>query len=185
MNRCLKKMNEAQKSGAGAGKTPTCKLFQQLLFIKDTLQNREATSSNISLFNSQEAIASDLCTTYSQDAGATASNLFIPHNQEFQPLSPPSTPTIFTDRSKKTSTPTPPPTAKSLKRKSSTSSDIDMLLAKALSESSQRQETTKESSDWLFCKNLVEILEKLPPKKNRLARLDIQKTLLSYEFDED
>ena len=48
MMRCLKKINEGQKSGAGASKMPTCKLFDQLLFLRDFVSNRE-TTSNITL----------------------------------------------------------------------------------------------------------------------------------------
>ena len=48
MMRCMKKISEGQKSGAGASKMPTCKLFEQLLFLRDLVSNRE-TNSNIIL----------------------------------------------------------------------------------------------------------------------------------------
>ena len=48
MMRCLKKISEGQKSGAGASKVPTCKFFDQLLFLRDFVSNRE-TNSNITL----------------------------------------------------------------------------------------------------------------------------------------
>ena len=48
MIRCLEKINEGQKSGAGASKTPTCKLFDQLLFLPDFVSYR-VTDSNIFL----------------------------------------------------------------------------------------------------------------------------------------
>ena len=63
--------------------------------------------------------------------------------------------------------------------------NIDLLLAEALSKSGGSKEKSEEEddSDWHFCKSLVSILKKLPPKKNRLARLEIQQVLFRYEFD--
>ena len=171
MNRCLKKINDNQKSGAAASKAPTCKLFQQLLFLKDTLQHRDATVSNFNIASQDVSLNSLLAT-----ADDTASII-----QEFEPLSPPAMPMVNLN----TSLPTPPVTKTSVKRKSS--SDVDMLLMKALSDSTPKHETTttSESSDMLFCRSIVEILERLPPRKNRLARMEIQRVLLNYEFDED
>ena len=67
--------------------------------------------------------------------------------------------------------------------------NIDLLLVNALSKSENSETAAQsskdeESSNMLFCKSLVPILESLPPKKNRLARLEIQKLLISLEFDD-
>ena len=48
MMRCLKKISDGQKSGAGATKIPTCKFFKQLVFLRDFVSNRE-TESNINV----------------------------------------------------------------------------------------------------------------------------------------
>ena len=66
--------------------------------------------------------------------------------------------------------------------------NIDLLLVNALSkcdntETSVRASNDEENSNLLFCKSLVPIWESLPPKKNRLARLEIQKLLIDFVFD--
>ena len=62
---------------------------------------------------------------------------------------------------------------------------IDLLLVNALSKSEEPTTTSPsgvKSSDHLFCESIVEILDKLPAKKNRMARIEI---LMKYEFDDD
>lgn len=61
---------------------------------------------------------------------------------------------------------------------------IDLLLVDALrkSDDSQDKNSTK-SSNQLFCDSIVELLDKLPAQKNRMARVEIQQLLLKYEFD--
>ena len=180
MNRCLKKINKNQKSGAGASKAPTCKLFHQLLFLRDTLQHRDAVVSNFTIA-SQDASTNSLISTITDDTANSFFQSTSSIQQDFELLSPPPTPMV-TDNSKSS----PPVTTKSVKRKSS-ASEVDTLLMKALSDSAPKSEmnVTSESSDTLFCKSLIEILEKLPPRKNRLARMDIRRVLLEYEFDEN
>ena len=66
--------------------------------------------------------------------------------------------------------------------------NIDSLLVKTVARYDEvvrkENESNEENSDWLFLKRLVPILQKLPPKKNRLARMDIQKIVMTYEFDD-
>ena len=47
MMKCLKKMEIANRSGSAAHRTPTCKHFDMLFFLKDSISNR-STESNIS-----------------------------------------------------------------------------------------------------------------------------------------
>ena len=48
MSKCLKRREVMSKSGAGASRLPTCRLFEQLMFLKDVLLNRP-TKSNVDL----------------------------------------------------------------------------------------------------------------------------------------
>lgn len=48
MMKCIKKMDLATRSGAAYQKTPTCKHYESILFIRDNVANR-ATESNINL----------------------------------------------------------------------------------------------------------------------------------------
>jgi hypothetical protein len=62
------------------------------------------------------------------------------------------------------------------------------LLVNALSKSEDQTKENSESSkssNQLFCDSIVEILDKLPPKKNRMSRVEIQQVLMKYEFDID
>ena len=65
------------------------------------------------------------------------------------------------------------------------SDKIDILLFNAQTQSEEIPSKSKEQkrrSDWLLCQCIVGIFEKLSPKKNRMAKIDIQKILLDYEF---
>eukprot|EP00096_Caligus_rogercresseyi_P012900 TRINITY_DN5565_c0_g1_i3.p1 TRINITY_DN5565_c0_g1~~TRINITY_DN5565_c0_g1_i3.p1 ORF type:complete len:186 (-),score=49.72 TRINITY_DN5565_c0_g1_i3:522-1079(-) len=41
----------------------------------------------------------------------------------------------------------------------------------------------QRSSNWYFCQSLVESLDALPPKKNRMAKIKIQELLMNLEFE--
>ena len=47
------------------------------------------------------------------------------------------------------------------------------------------QSAKKRDADEGFANSIVPILKKLPAKKNRLARIEIQQVLLKYEFDDN
>lgn len=64
-------------------------------------------------------------------------------------------------------------------------SKLDMMLVDALSKTSETQHEGKKSSDELFCLSIVETLQKLPPKKNRQAKIRIQEILLDLEFSDE
>ena len=53
------------------------------------------------------------------------------------------------------------------------------------SEDQQKENSELRSSNQLFCDSIVEILDKLPSKKNRMARVEIQQVLMKYEFEDD
>lgn len=204
MMKCLKKINEIQRSGAAASKTPTCKFFHQLLFLKDIVSNRE-TNSNVPItVESQYAIETEVSLTESS-ISTTAQQSTIGSLRE---TSISTTPTTKTSESHSpietsittTARPTAKPTTPSNKRKDDETSNqiygrkykkmdrqekIDLLLVDALrkSDDSQDKNSTK-SSNQLFCESIVELLDKLPAQKNRMARVEIQQLLLKYEFED-
>ena len=173
--RCLNKIKDGQNSGGGALKMPTCKLFDQLLFLKDFVSNRE-TNSHISI---------------TSDSGSNDSITVIDDSAHLTP--PSTTPDITTpkvgpkkrkaetDGLEEISSHQP---SRRLNKKSERQDKIDLLLVNALSKSDESMAYSEsKSSNHLFCDSIVEILDKLPSKKNRMARVEIQQVLLKYEFD--
>ena len=51
MAKCLKRIEQNNKSGKKANKTPHCKCFEQLLFLKDVISSSPDAVSNTSLAN--------------------------------------------------------------------------------------------------------------------------------------
>ena len=171
--RCLKKISIESKSGSGAAKSPTCQFYEQLLFLKDSISNSKSTSSNFTL-----SMPVDLTNSVENFDGLLQAN-----DQSLEVES--------TCQKHKSCSPVDMPSTK--KQRTQQKADerrdnIDLLLVNALSkcdntETSVRVSNDEENSNLLFCKSLVPILESLPPKKNRLARLEIQKLLIDFEFD--
>ena len=151
LSKCLKKRDLMTRSGASAGKLPKCKLFDQLLFVRDTVSNRQSVS-NVSI------------------EGSTISNLDV--------FTPPASPYDST-APKSSNTP--------LNRiKKRPLDECDALIIDALkNESSTSEKKSVLDPDVSFTDSIVPILRNLPPKKNRLAKIEIQKLLLNYEFDEE
>ena len=161
MTKCLKKLELNSRSGAGASKEARCKKFESLLFMKDTVANR-ATESNISeRLPSPSTIASSSASLQSTQAQASDDTVQKRKNID----------TRDTRKSKKIND-----------RKES----IDYLLIEALNKTKDEvpAEEKEDDKDLLFVKSIVPILKILPPKKNRLAKIEIQQLLLRYEFDE-
>ena len=137
------------RSGAGASKLPRCKLFNELQFLKDGVSNRN-TDSNVCF---DETIFSN----------SEASFL--------GPLTSPNEVREDSERSYK---------IKSSKKKTSTPAskpmrDIEDRLVTALENKPQQKE--EYDADVMFVKSLVPILKKLPDKKNRMAKIELQQVL--------
>lgn len=65
---------------------------------------------------------------------------------------------------------------------------IDLMLIDALSKESNTRTSNNDDNidaDMLFFKSMAPLLRKLPPKKNRLLKIDMQKLCLEYEFDDE
>lgn len=180
MMRCLKKMSIESKSGSGAAKLPTCQFYEQLLFLKDSISNNKSTSSNLTLSTPGAFGSVDLINSGENCDGLLETNDPSPENessfQKHKSCSPLDTPS--TKKKQRTQ-------QKADERRD----NIDLLLVNALSkcdnyETAVHPSSNEENSNLFFCKSLVPILENLPPKKNRLARLEIQKLLIDFEFND-
>ena len=181
MMRCLKKINEVQKSGASASKMPTCKLFDQLLFLRDFVSNRE-TNSNITL--PCETSINDLVQEGNPNHNIQQS---IEASTPKEKISKPDEISTKRKLDLQGDTSKNKPYGR-INKKANRQDKIDLLLVNALSkcedQTTENSESTK-SSNQLFCDSIVEILDKLAPKKNRMARVEIQQVLMKYEFDND
>ena len=157
MVRCLKKLDHSLQPGSGYLKTPMCRMFNQLLFLKETIS---CSTSSANLSDTEETPTTPISSSTYQDACSSGSRKRTRSNDDHQSYSV-------------------------LNKRVDQQEKIDVVLTNTLPLSNGYSQVDKESSDWLFCKSLVEILEKMPPKQNRMARVEIQQVLLKYEFLED
>ena len=181
--KCLKKLDNLSKSGAGASKTPTCQCFEQLHFLKDSVSNRP-TTSNVSL-------PLDTTVEYQADNTTSERENDLPGDNSPPPSPPVTTSKTFSDKRKLPVQHESMPKRKKAqeeKKLSERRDSIDLLLVNALAQCDNTQGpvrvTESEDSDWLFLRSLVPILQNLSPRQNRLARMDIQRILMDYEFND-
>ena len=164
-SKCFKKRERMTRSGAPAATLPKYRLFDQLLFIRDTVANRP-TVSNINL--------------QSEDG----ENLFTSPQS---PLCPPAgaCSSFNSDKPQKPQLPLKRRlnSADSVDKKHESIDPVDKALLKVLDNTPKIQGL--EDPDVAFAHSIVPILRALPPKKNRMAKVDIQKLLIGYEFDSE
>eukprot|EP00112_Aurelia_sp_Birch-Aquarium-sp1_P015098 Seg3315.2 transcript_id=Seg3315.2/GoldUCD/mRNA.D3Y31 product="hypothetical protein" protein_id=Seg3315.2/GoldUCD/D3Y31 len=60
----------------------------------------------------------------------------------------------------------------------------DAMLIEALKNDGEQKDKKVFDPDVSFAESIVPILQKLPDKKNRKAKIEIQQILMKYEFDE-
>ena len=163
MMRCLKKISEGQKSGAGASKVPTCKFFNQLLFLRDFVSNRE-TNSNITLPIESEVDDIISCEKSPEQHQVCSDTARLKEKTPTREKSSAKRKLALTDENK--------PFGR-LNKRADRQEKIDLLLVNPLSKSEDQQKENSElrSSNQLFCDSIVEILDKLPSKKNRWQEL--------------
>ena len=156
LKNCMKNREKMTRSGAEASTLPTCKLFTQLLFIKDTVLNHP-TATNISINDLQQDNV----------------DLFTP------PPSPSSSTCVssFQDTTKRGCT-----IQESRKRSKTSLETVDKMLLDAFRDEGKKEKTL--ATDVSFAESIVPLLRALPPRKNRLAKIEIQQVLMKYEFDE-
>ena len=158
------------RSGAAACSLPKCKYFDQLMFIRDKVANKE-TSSNLQL--------------PSPNVVETPITQAIVNGQ-----TPIVTPTSINDH-----TPTGlkrkedlyyVSTCDKTRRKNEIANNVDLMLLKTVKDIDQNNSAeSPENTDTHFCMSLVEQMNKLPKKKNRIARMEFQKILFNLEFSDE
>ena len=163
-SKCQKRRERMQRSGAEAQNLPKCKLFAQLMFIRDTIANRP-TVSNID--DPASPCESSLLSSNAIHATITTDKT---------PEQLLSLPTTSQKRSSDRS-------ASRVPMKKAMIDPGDQYIIEAL-----KTETEKEKvidPDQSFVESIVPILKNLPPKKNRLAKVEIMQLLMKYEFADE
>ena len=194
------------RSGAGNRSLPTCRYFQNLLFLKDKISSKE-TESNLSLPNQSDADGLD----NSQQQFSVPPNSrppIMPHpsslvttaaastnNQVHAPVSTqqqnvgtplPQTPNKRKSSSEALFSGTPKQKRAAREELSNT---VDLLTLKYLDGFSNSEKELDKSTksfqeddpDMLFLKSLHSPLTKLPKRKNRQARIQLQQVLFELE----
>ena len=198
-----KRSEHLRGSGRPGSKLPTCAHFESLLFIKDSIASRTNKASNCETENShigsssinlpvpnipndshqqstsQNTSASFQSPPFFQSSPVTCSGSRPSLQSEFIA-------TNASDRSQSSTTYSKPggkERAREKRKAEERRDEIDALLVKTLATESSKEnlQPKEDSSDMLFCKSIAPILEKLPKRKNRKARLKIQEVLFELE----
>ena len=153
--KCLKKREVLTRSGAGKTKLPTCKFFDQLHFIRDTIIHR-STESN---FN-------PVIETFDDEVLEQEHDLSI--SDMASPVSSVKTPEV--DRPK---------------HKRQRKNEVIEEVAPTTYEAALVEKLSKKTSaDAHFLLSLEPILNRLSPKLNQKAKLNMQQILFEIEFGE-
>ncbi|XP_065055214.1 uncharacterized protein LOC135683790 [Rhopilema esculentum] len=167
MMKCLKKIEIANRSGSGAHCTSTCKHFESLLFLKDSISNK-ATESNI--VQPDHTIDND---TVSASLHVNSQQISLPPSPS--PVGAPKRSRVDFER-------------KLFEEARERRERMDILLLESIKSNTSKacdSDDSRDDADVLFCKSLVSSLKKMRPKQNRMAKIAIQQILLKYEFEED
>lgn len=160
MMRCLKKENVSYRSNS---KVPTCRLYNQLIFLKEFFQGNNTDEKLLVSFN-----------------GDNENDVELPDSPHSG-----SSPSQNESRSRKRSASSTGDYMNASKFPRRDREKLDTIIANTLSKLTDQLRSDEENSDWLFCKSLVGLLGKLNPKRNRLARMEIQQVLMKYEFGDE
>ena len=143
------------RSGAAAGKLPKCKLFNQLMFVRDTIANRKTVSNlDVGDSNTLEESLADI-----PPKSFTGSKFVV----DYVPVQEA---TIATKRKTE---------------KTTLSDKCDVMLIEAFMNEKGKREREIDA-DESFAESIIPILQKLPEKKNRMAKIEIQQILMRHEF---
>jgi len=162
MMRCLKKENASFRSNS---KVPTCRLYNQLIFLKEFFQGNNVDEKLLVSFNGENDNDIEMPDSPHSNSSPT-------HTEQNQ---------VGRKRSA-SSTLEPVNQSKYSKRERE---KLDIIIANTLSKLTDQLKSDEENSNWLFCKSLVGLLGKLSPRRNRLARMEIQQVLMKYEFGDE
>ena len=162
MMKCIKKIDLTLRSGSATSKSPTCKHFESMLFIRDNVANKE-TQSNLILTDAKES---------SLEQTNTACCL----------QSPPVSPALSSISSSSATTSgkrrRTDDIRSALERSKQRREQLDEMLEKALVKDDQE----KDDADMLFCKSIAPLLRGLDCKQNMMAKIEIQQVLMKHAF---
>ena len=161
-SKCLKSRERKTRSGAEASTLPKCKLFTQMLFLKDSILNRPTASNVIS---------------NSQSVSVEVSS--IPQSNPSS--SPPSS--TRNESVKRGGTANVINESKRSKLSKPSLDTTDQALLELLRKE-DKDNMEIPDADVSFANSIVPILQSLPAKKNRLAKIEIQQVLMKFEFDD-
>ena len=160
-----------QISGAPASSLPKCNFFDQMSFLHDKTINVPS-ESNVSIPLNEIAFTKETAPVQPNESFYIEPETPIASTA----LSSPSSNTNFEI-----------PAAKRPREKRKRSDDVTGQTSQILEQIGCRMELRKnqddENEDSLFCRSLKPTLKKLPPKKNKLAKIKISQLLFELEFD--
>ena len=161
-----------QKSGAPASSLPKCNYFDQMSFLHGKTMNRYS-ESNVSI------PMNDINETASMELSDAI------FSRSETPIASPPTPLSTSSSSANFEAPPTKKPREKRKRNEDTAGPKSQILEQLGSiEMELKKNEEDDNEDWLFCKSLVPTLKKLPPRKNKLAKIKIGQLLFELEFDE-
>ena len=176
MMKFIKKIDAATRSGSGSSRLPTCKYFESLLFIRDTVSNKP-TESNLHM------------PTANQNSVEYPPGLLEQNAREEIHLSPSSPTPSLTSNSSNHTVSSQAASSKKRKREEAFFREskerrdkLDTLITKVFDEE-KHTEVVDDDPELLFCKSLAPTLRRLDNKNKMMAQIEIQQVLLKYEFD--
>ena len=201
--KCLDRKRDLEKSGCGYSKVPTCRFYNQLLFLRDSVSNR-TTHSNVQVRSISPVVTSSF------------SNKSVPEPptqtpEPPPPTSQPPTPTpdlhigdetcqpVQNQQQPVTATAQPPATPKlqfpqatviPKKKKKVVLDPVEEYLIKSIEKKEDENKllpAKKEDADVQFCQSIAHTLRRLGEqsmKKNQLAKIKIQQLLFDIEFED-
>ena len=175
LKKCLDRRSKMQKSGAPASSLPKCNYFHQMSFLHDKTRNRPS-ESNMSITLNDMVPVNETAPTQLRDEILT---------QSLTPVASPATPLSTSFSSTNFDVPSTKNPREKRKRSDDTARQRSKILEQIGSietELKRNQEDDREDS--LYCRSLIPTLQKLPPRKNKLAKIKISQLLFEMEFDE-
>ena len=159
----MRKRELLTRSGAGLTNLPQCKYFKELAFLSDVVTNR-ITESNLNMPR-----------FHAVDNGESEEIMQSVKQQESTSATPlPKRKRKFNARESQ----------EPLVDCQFAGSSLDNAIASYLQKENSRKDA-KEDADEMFCRCLIPILSALPTKKNRKAKVEIQKLLFDIELDNE
>jgi hypothetical protein len=182
--KCLDRKRDLEKSGSGYSKQPTCRFYNQLLFLRDSISNR-TTQSNVQVRSISPATPSPSEKALPEPSTHVESN---PGNKAQQNQQQAVPPTAQPPAKQKLQFPQANVIPK--KKKKVVLDPVEEYLIKSIEKNEEENKLVpakKEDADEQFCKSITHTLRRLGEqsvKKNQLAKIKIQQLLFDIEFDD-